>query len=438
MPVVTQTFTANGPFVVDSRVSVLDSVEIVAGGGGGGNRILGQAGGGAGAERRLLTNVAVTPAESLDIVIGGGGAGCVAGINGNGSSGGNTTFKRGATTLGQAVGGGAGQQSAASVGGTGGTGGAGTDGVAGQDRFSGGGGGASGSGAGGGAAPGGNGSNYGGGGAGGDGTVPANGGNGASGVVIITYTIPPFDLASISYALAISPLSFVHAGKTAIDGLTYSVAIGAVNFLHGGVTTLESVSYSLAISDVVFGRRTSLDPLAYTLSISPITFSTSGGTVPSTPTNIVLPNRSATQRSLPATWTNLRFRNFDTIPTRTQKLEILREKVVDAASLRTMMFSFVEGLPTANPAEPLVRIVLLNSIATGAIIATAGNAATGTVAFRFFKNGVANGTVSFTGTTGTEVGVGDWAAGDTFEIYPPTTADPTLDDVSISIPVTIG
>lgn len=394
------TITASGPFVVPAGVTVLDEVLILAGGGGGGMNAAGPAGGGGSGERRVITALAVTPAETLDAVIGAGGLGKT-GATGSGGSGGNSTFKRGATTLGQANGGTGGTSTTGGAGGTGGTGGTGTNGNPGVG-------------------------DQGGvsvealfpsksaGGNGGDGTAPYNGTNGAIGVIQITYTV-----------------------RTPLDSLTYSLSISAIGFLKWRVTPLETANFGLTISDVVFGRRTTLDPLAYNLTIGSIGFSTSGGVVPLPPTNIVLPNRTATQRSLPATWANLRFRNFDSVPTRTQKLELLRERTAGLSN-RTMMLSFVEGLPTANPAEPLVRIILLEPMTTGAIVATAGNAATGTVAFRFFKNGVANGTVSFTGTTGTESGVGDWAAGDRFEIYPPTTADPTLDDVSISIPVTLG
>ncbi len=135
-----------------------------------------------------------------------------------------------------------------------------------------------------------------------------------------------------------------------------------------------------------------------------------------------------------ATLEPLKFRVGDTPSTRTQKLELLRDRTAS----RTFMVSITDGLASADPAEPLLRLNLLDSIAIGEIVATAGNAATGSPAFRFKKNGADNGTVTFTGTTGTASGIADYAAGDLFEIYPPLIADATLDDVSISIPVTIG
>lgn len=96
----------------------------------------------------------------------------------------------------------------------------------------------------------------------------------------------------------------------------------------------------------------------------------------------------------------------------------------------------INDLPTAAPAEPLFEF----EVPTGGIVftgddqLTAGVGATSPSALRLFKNGSANGTLSFTGTNGTaSFSDSTYAAGDLFGLYPPTSVDATLDRVRITL-----
>jgi len=99
----------------------------------------------------------------------------------------------------------------------------------------------------------------------------------------------------------------------------------------------------------------------------------------------------------------------------------------------------INGLVDADPSEPLYEFVVpaggLIFTATSDHI-TAGVAATSASALRFFKNGAANGTIDFSagGTVGTNnISNSTYAEGDLFGFYPPTSIDPTLDRVRITL-----
>lgn len=136
----------------------------------------------------------------------------------------------------------------------------------------------------------------------------------------------------------------------------------------------------------------------------------------------------------------IRFRQNDSEQTHIQKLEFLRSQVAAGLGVtRTLYMSITDGLPAADPDEPLLRVRMRNAATIGEIEADAGDAATGTVAFRLKKNGADNGEIEFTGTTGTPT-ITDalYPDGSLLELYPPLVADATLDDVSISIPLSVG
>jgi hypothetical protein len=93
-------------------------------------------------------------------------------------------------------------------------------------------------------------------------------------------------------------------------------------------------------------------------------------------------------------------------------------------------------LPTATPSKPLIRWEIPEPMTFAGGIGNAGVAATAISVLRFFKNGVQVGTASFTGTTGTIAMTASYSAGDIFELYPPTSIDATLDQVSITLETT--
>lgn len=97
----------------------------------------------------------------------------------------------------------------------------------------------------------------------------------------------------------------------------------------------------------------------------------------------------------------------------------------------------INSLPAADPSEPLYEF---EAPAGGVVFTgvgdylTAGVAATGSPAFRLFKNGSANGTITFTGTTGTPAfSDSTYDEGDLFGLYPPSVTDATLDRVRITL-----
>ncbi len=97
----------------------------------------------------------------------------------------------------------------------------------------------------------------------------------------------------------------------------------------------------------------------------------------------------------------------------------------------------IVDLPLADPTEPLLRILLTDGLTFTGGSGNAGIAATASSALRIRKNGAANGTVTFTGTTGVVAFTNlVYAPGDVFEIYPPASLDATLDQVSITLETT--
>jgi hypothetical protein len=97
----------------------------------------------------------------------------------------------------------------------------------------------------------------------------------------------------------------------------------------------------------------------------------------------------------------------------------------------------IANLPAATPSVPLFEF----EVPAGGIVFTgvgdelsAGVAATAPSALRYFKNGVANGTLTFTGTAGVSAfSDSTYAAGDLFGLYPPTSIDATLDRLRITL-----
>lgn len=96
----------------------------------------------------------------------------------------------------------------------------------------------------------------------------------------------------------------------------------------------------------------------------------------------------------------------------------------------------INGMPSAVPADPLYEF----EVPTGGIIfsgvdfITAGIAATAPSALRLFKNGAANGTITFTGAAGAaSFSDSTYAAGDLFGLYPPLSIDATLDQLRITL-----
>ena len=97
----------------------------------------------------------------------------------------------------------------------------------------------------------------------------------------------------------------------------------------------------------------------------------------------------------------------------------------------------INGLPLADPTQPLWECLIPagGKVFTGVgDHLSAGVAATAASVLRMFKNGVACGTITFTGTAGV-VSFSDstFAEGDLFGLYPPSTIDATLDRVRITL-----
>lgn len=97
----------------------------------------------------------------------------------------------------------------------------------------------------------------------------------------------------------------------------------------------------------------------------------------------------------------------------------------------------ITGMPDADPAEPLFEF----EAPAGGVVFTgvgdeisAGVAATAPSALRMFKNGVACGTITFTGTAGVaSFSDSTFTAGDLFALYPPLSIDATLDRLRITL-----
>ncbi len=135
----------------------------------------------------------------------------------------------------------------------------------------------------------------------------------------------------------------------------------------------------------------------------------------------------------------IRFRQGEREQQRTPKLEKLRLALVESqAAPNTINFSITD-LASADPAVPLVRFRVHDvSWTFGTGYAEAGVAATGAPSLPIQKNGIDVGSISYAGTVGT-VTFSDpaFASDDLFEIYPPAAPDPTLDQLSVSLAVTI-
>lgn len=136
---------------------------------------------------------------------------------------------------------------------------------------------------------------------------------------------------------------------------------------------------------------------------------------------------------------DFRFRPGDSDGTRLAKLNRLLDRVGEAGSDTRDLYLSIAGLADADPAVPLLRVRFRETVTLGGILADAGIAATGTPAFPIHKDGVSNGDITFTAATGTgTITDPTYLAGSLLEIFPPAVADATLDEVSISIPLTVG
>jgi hypothetical protein len=99
---------------------------------------------------------------------------------------------------------------------------------------------------------------------------------------------------------------------------------------------------------------------------------------------------------------------------------------------------YLANLDAADPAEPLYEFVVEGAdiIFTGNSAITAGVAATGATVFPIKKNGAANGNITVTGSAGAfSISDSTYADGDLFSLYPPATADATLDRLRVSLEI---
>lgn len=97
----------------------------------------------------------------------------------------------------------------------------------------------------------------------------------------------------------------------------------------------------------------------------------------------------------------------------------------------------VEDLASADPAVPLAEFEVppgFTIVFNGNDAITARVAATGSTVFPIKKNGAANGNITITGSSGTATfSDSTYEAGTLFSLYPPASADATLDGVRISL-----
>ena len=132
----------------------------------------------------------------------------------------------------------------------------------------------------------------------------------------------------------------------------------------------------------------------------------------------------------------MRFRNFDTTPTRTQKLELLREKV--AAELVTIAVT-IEGIPTATQRLLRYRTTQALDLVAASSLGDADIAATASTVFTVKINGVTAGTITF--GAGQTVGVAAFTVtavplGALLEIYAPGSVDATLSNITLALAAT--
>lgn len=95
----------------------------------------------------------------------------------------------------------------------------------------------------------------------------------------------------------------------------------------------------------------------------------------------------------------------------------------------------INGLPSASASVPLYEFRVpagFSVVFNGVNAIDSGIGATGTPSFPIQKDGVANGSIDFTGAAGTATfSDSTYAAGTLFSLYPPATPDATLDRVRI-------
>ena len=143
-----------------------------------------------------------------------------------------------------------------------------------------------------------------------------------------------------------------------------------------------------------------------------------------------------------ATLEETTFRQGDSPGSHFQKLEKLRQAVAATTGahtgLKSLELSITGGLPTTN-VGPLYRLrIPVDRTLTilGPITADARVAATATTILTIKKDGVPNGSITFVGTVGTGAAINlVYPSRSLFEIWSPVVADLTLDDVSLSIPI---
>lgn len=98
---------------------------------------------------------------------------------------------------------------------------------------------------------------------------------------------------------------------------------------------------------------------------------------------------------------------------------------------------FLANLAAAT-SDPLYEFVVEGAdiVFTGNYAITAGVAATASKTFPIYKNGVANGSIVVTGSTGTfSLSDSTYTDGDLFSLYPPATPDATLDRLRVSLEI---
>lgn len=103
-----------------------------------------------------------------------------------------------------------------------------------------------------------------------------------------------------------------------------------------------------------------------------------------------------------------------------------------------MLAIYLSNLTAATPGDPLYEFEVEGAdvVFTGNENITAGVAATGATVFPIYKDGVANGDVTITGSTGVlSLSDSTYEVGTLFSLYPPATADATLDRVRMSLEV---
>lgn len=138
------------------------------------------------------------------------------------------------------------------------------------------------------------------------------------------------------------------------------------------------------------------------------------------------------------------FRQADTENLHFQKLEALRRAIAgqsSASTPRTWYISFTGGLPDADPARPLLTLLVRESFTLGQIEGHADIVSAIAASIRFEKDGVDNGSVIFGASESEALDAVDshyYPAATLLEIFPPSATGHTLDDVSLSIPITVG